>query len=549
MYEGRGSGNNGKQPEAAYSQGSSSSITDGSLNEPATASSPLPGLEDEALLADDDEPEVSVSTAHLVNLTIGVGGLQVVWSVILSRGSPYLMSLGLSKSLTALVWLAAPLSGSVFQPLVGSMSDRTSTRWGRRRPFLIGGTLGIIVSVLFLAWAQELVHRVVVAFGGSVGTPTTQTLVLLFATIWVYGLNLAIQPVQFGLRSLIVENCPSHQQPQASTYASLMTGVGNIIGYFFGFGILPEVPSDKVTTFQMLCIFSSLCLSATVLTSCVTISEQPTSSEATNKTEARALWTILRDLYRTYRTMPSRIRRVCQVQFLAWIGWFPFLFYSTTYVGEICMGDKQPNILLMSVASRSKIPPSSDAIRRGTFANFLFAIVAFIFNVLIPRILKIITNEIPPKSGPRHTSSPIAKAWTYSHAFFAILMFSTIFVSSQMGATAVVALAGLSWAITLFAPFAIISTELARQQALQQDLAPHPDDPDFPDGVVAENQTGAVIGLHNIAISAPQILSALVCGAIYAFANAVNLQDSTGWVLRFGGLAALGAAFLCRRFE
>jgi len=57
-------------------------------------------------------------------------------------------------------------------------------------------------------------------------------------------------------------------------------------------------------------------------------------------------------------------------------------------------------------------------------------------------------------------------------------------------------------------------------------------------------ETGAVMGLHNFAISASQILAGVGCSVIYAVARAVGSRDGTGWVLRAGGMAVGGAVWL-----
>lgn len=99
----------------------------------------------------------------------------------------------------------------------------------------------------------------------------------------------------------------------------------------------------------------------------------------------------------------------------------------------------------------------------------------------------------------------------------------------------------------LWAPFAIIGGELAslRQPCRDQDIAGGR-------SVVVENawnedQTGVTMSLHNVAISAPQVLAGLACAAIFWFAKLIESQDGTGWALRAGGCAALRAAWLTRK--
>lgn len=100
----------------------------------------------------------SRSTWYLIFLTLSIGGLQIVWSIELSHGSPYLLSLGMSKALVAFVWLAGPMTGVLVQPYVGMVSDRCRISWGKRKPFMVAGTLGTVAASLLLAYAKQIVQ-------------------------------------------------------------------------------------------------------------------------------------------------------------------------------------------------------------------------------------------------------------------------------------------------------------------------------------------------------------------------------------------------------
>ena len=129
-------------------------------------------------------------------------------------------------------------------------------------------------------------------------------------------------------------------------------------------------------------------------------------------------------------------------------------------------------------------------------------------------------------------------------------MASTSVVTTPTGATVLTAIVGLPWALTLWAPFALISAEISKRDSearqrgdrggLGNDSAvKHPED-----------QAGVILGLHNVAISAPQILATLISGAIFKMAQKPRgepYDTSVGWVLKFGGLAALVAAFFTWR--
>jgi len=169
----------------------------------------------------------------------------------------------------------------------------------------------------------------------------------------------------------------------------------------------------------------------------------------------------------------------------------------------------------------------------------------------------------------------LRRTWLLSHILFALCMMSTFFITSPQVATAVLGLVGVSWAVTLWAPFALISAEVAQSVAAQRmsrfdSPEVHPnggdndDDDDNEDEEVdiesipkladgpATGEAGIVLGLHNVAISIPQIFSTLVSSLIFKALQKPRSEpwdDSVGWVMRFGGVAALIAAVLTTSLE
>ena len=87
-------------------------------------------------------------------VTIGLLGVQIFWSVEMGYASPYLLSLGLSKSSTAIVFLAGPLSGLLMQPAIGVFTDNSTSRFGRRRPYMLLGTVVCIFGMLLLGYTR-----------------------------------------------------------------------------------------------------------------------------------------------------------------------------------------------------------------------------------------------------------------------------------------------------------------------------------------------------------------------------------------------------------
>ncbi len=188
----------------------------------------------------------------------------------------------------------------------------------------------------------------------------------------------------------------------------------------------------------------------------------------------------------------------------------------------------------------------STSTRIGTFATFLSAIIALVANLLLQYLIQPTTSNDPShcsQSQPRNhliRRFTIAQIWMLAHVSFAILMFSTLFVKTHIGGTVLIAISGVSWAMTLWAPYAIIGQELAVKQDRLREIGTT--ELELPD----ENQAGLIMSLHNMAISVPQIAAALVCSVVFWISDS---QNGLAWCLRAGGLAALGAAWASLSLE
>lgn len=137
--------------------------------------------------------------------------------------------------------------------------------------------------------------------------------------------------------------------------------------------------------------------------------------------------------------------------------------------------------------------------------------------------------------------SSICHLWMLSHILYAACMFATMLISSISGTCVLVGIVGISWAVTIWAPYAIISTAVLDGADIHEN-----------DDTIESERLGIVIGLHNVAIATPQILAALICSFVFLVfdgSGSATAEDSVGWVLRIGGLSALIAAFLTMRLN
>ncbi|KAH7359760.1 hypothetical protein BKA66DRAFT_472382 [Pyrenochaeta sp. MPI-SDFR-AT-0127] len=553
--------------------------------------------------SDDDwqgeqQVEETKSSWFLFLLTFGGLGLQIGWSVETSNGSPYLLSLGITKSMLALVWIAGPLSGVLVQPYVGLKSDNCRLRLGKRRPFIIGGAAATIVSLMVLAWAKEIVGGFLGIFGADVESSWVKTSIMLFAVLFVYVLDFAINVIQAGVRAYIVDVAPTHQQESANAWLMRSAGIGNILGYLAGYIKLPDyLPWLGDSQFKVLCAIASFIMALTVGISCSTCAERDPQFDTAPAEQQDGVIAFFKSLARSVKKLPPQIKRVCEVQFFAWIGWFPFLFYITTYVGGIYADpffEENPNL------PDEKLDEIwEDATRIGTRALLIFAVTTFLASVFLPFIIpptfqapepdRPVTPATPmtpatphsmggsgyfalnhtPKGAPKTIMEKISKSmellqvksltlrrsWFISHILFAVLMVLTFFVRSTWGATILVGAIGIPWCVTNWAPFAIISSEISKRDAIRRGII-RPRDRESQliaagedDGSGADS-AGVVLGIHNVAIAAPQVIATLVSAVMFKLLQkprGTAGDNSVAWVLRFGGICALIAAWLTLR--
>lgn len=100
--------------------------------------------------------EPKVPLRRLLRVASVAGGIQFGWALQLSLLTPYVQELGIPHAWASVIWLCGPLSGLLVQPLVGHMSDRCTSRFGRRRPFILAGAVSIAVSVLIIGFSADI---------------------------------------------------------------------------------------------------------------------------------------------------------------------------------------------------------------------------------------------------------------------------------------------------------------------------------------------------------------------------------------------------------
>ena len=180
----------------------------------------------------------------------------------------------------------------------------------------------------------------------------------------------------------------------------------------------------------------------------------------------------------------------------------------------------------------------------------LFSCVSFTASALLPPLIDWILRLQASTTRPEHykyartePETILLAFWSSALGVSATLVFLTSITSNFSIAAALIALNGVSWATANWIPFALIG-RLTAEGSFHQSLKPQTA------GLYSDSggeRSGSITGLHNIAISAPQILAASICALILLAARHADSQNSAGWVLRAGGVAFVAASCVALR--
>ncbi|KAG4433715.1 hypothetical protein IFR05_010796 [Cadophora sp. M221] len=493
---------------------------------------------------------------RIVLLTCPNFGLQILWLLLMSYGTPFLHSLGISNSVTALVWLAGPLSGAFLQPIFGTLSDKSDHPWGRRKPFILCGAVAVVFCLLALACTEDLTgdHIGIGLKPAAYGVKTEERshlITQLLAIFWVFAINISIQPFQVGVRAFVVDSCPSNQQIQASAWCTRWNGLGSVFISLFGLSNTSKwAPYLGDSQFKALGVIAACSIVFTVTIVCFLIEDSPNYNEDRPQKDVRDLIIAPHTrLWRIVHELSPNCRQVCKVQCAAWLAWFPILYYTSTFIYQTFILHDHVHTGVGRESGPEEIGQSDYRLLEvarhdGSFAVFLFALVALITSILLPLFISR-THTLVGKWKQESTTilgMTLGKVWGLSHVLLAGCMFLTVFSWTVPFATGLIGVAGMSWAVASWIPFSIISFEVSRETELRSlDEELKPDE--------KSDHTATILGLQNMAISVPQIFSALVCAVMFKFFEIVDVRDGAAWVLRFSGVAACFAAYLTKELD
>ena len=159
-----------------------------------------------APLADEEAttswPERVRTTVRMILIAACVGGIEFAYAAETALVSPLLLQLGVPVYLMTLSWCASPLLGIFFVPVLGSLSDTCTSPLGRRRPFIIVYSVGIVIGLLLVPYGKNIGELL----GDSVGSLSLQMDNVSVASMWLNSIETQNVTTKHPLEQSLVEN-------------------------------------------------------------------------------------------------------------------------------------------------------------------------------------------------------------------------------------------------------------------------------------------------------------------------------------------------------
>ncbi len=414
---------------------------------------------------------------QIINMSVGFFGIQFGWDLQRANMGRIYENLGANPDEVPLLFLAAPLTGLLVQPIVGYMSDRTwHPRWGRRRPYFLIGALLSSIALLFM--------------------PNSSALWMAAGLLWVLDVfgNVAMEP----FRAFVTDQLPDSQVNRGFIMQSLMIGLGGSIASalpwvmknvfnFSNTASAGEIPENVKWSFYLGAFF----FMAGVMYTVFSTSEYPPSDPdylSKQQEEKGGFLHGAREIFQALFNMPVRMRWVSLVQFFTWPGLFLMWFYYTTAVAV--------NVFKGQDASDPVYAAGADF---GSLTLSFYSVVTFLFALILPAIAdrwgRSLTHAICLLAG-------------------AVGLLSVNFITDKYWLFGSMVGIGIAWASILSMPYAMLS------------------------GVLPKNKVGIYMGIFNFFIVLPEIIASLGFGWLM---REVLGNDRLAALTVGGGLMALAA--------
>ncbi|CAI9114697.1 OLC1v1015476C1 [Oldenlandia corymbosa var. corymbosa] len=469
--------------------------------------------------------DTSSSVKKLTLVASIAAAVQYGWALQLSLLTPYIQLLGVPHEWAAFVWLCGPISGLVVQPTIGHYSDNCTSRFGRRRPFLVIGAFLLCIAVLLIGFAADIG----ISLGDSLDNITKPRAVAFFVIgFWI--LDISNNMIQGPCRALLADLSANNDAKLmvANALFAFFMAVGNIIGYSLGsymefykfFPFTKTEACDLYCANLKSCFFLSIIFVIGVMVLVVLLVKEEVISE--NVYQQASYYQEYQDNYyrNGYRdqdqlsffgqlalalgNLSKPMRNLLIVTTLNWIGWFPFTMFSTDWMGKEVYGG-QVN------GTPEQISLYHMGVWAGTKGLILYVVSLGVVSLFLETWIRLLGN--------------VKRVWGMCNFILAICMVMTIYISNmafkarsnisnitgikeigppmnvKVSAMALFTTLGIPQAATYSIPFALASV------------------------YSNESGTGQALGLGvvNLAIVIPQMFVAIVSGLLDESFDGSNL--------------------------
>lgn len=530
-----------------------------------------------------DAPSRSRNTS-LLTLILScmiAAGVQFGWALQLSLLTPYVQTLGIGHAFSSFIWLCGPITGLVVQPCVGIWSDKCTSKYGRRRPFILAGSLMISVAVIIIGFSADIGYLLGDTKEHCSTFKGTRARAAFVFVLGFWMLDLANNTVQGPARALLADLSGPDERNAANAIFATWMAIGNILGFSSGasgnwhrwFPFLTtraccEACGNLKAAFLVAVVFLAFCTLVTLYfakevplnanasqhlsdsapllddpqgisidfsksnpngnsSPAYTMNGESIDNKRMNHQEPRneekgqdfndAPGAVMVKLLTSLRHLPHAMHSVLIVTTLTWLSWFPFFLFDTDWMGREVYHGDP-------TGDATEVAAYDQGVREGAFGLLLNSVVLLVGSFLIEPMCR--------KMGTR-------LVWAVSDFIVFACMASTAMISlvslrsysqgvqhmigsssTKIAALVVFAILGFPLAITYSVPYSVTAAVTADSGGGQ----------------------GLAIGVLNLAIVIPQMIVSLGAGPWDALFGGGNVP---AFVL--AAVAALAAGIIAAR--
>jgi maltose/moltooligosaccharide transporter len=428
------------------------------------------------------------------NMSFGFLGIQFGFALQGGFMSSIFQNLGASKDELPGLWIAAPLTGLLVQPIIGYLSDRTwSPRWGRRRPYFL---IGAVLSTLALFFV-----------------PSSPTLWVAAGFLWILdaSINISMEP----FRALVADKLPDEQRSYGFVAQTLIIGIGtwvasNLPWLVSTLGVSTTAPEGEIapSVHWAFAIGAVVFMASILWTVFTTTEEPPADMEAfqEHRRKTAGISGALREITSSFQYMPSVMWKLGLVQFFSWFAFFTMWNFATPALAEFVYGAAMPAEGALNYLAEKAAYNEAVATVGSSMGMYGLSSMAFAF------LLTLYTSK-------RAINRRLVHLLSLAAGGAGFLLMTTATAETDGLINIGFALVGIAWGSILSMPYAILSSEV---------------DP---------AKMGITMGVFNMFIVIPQIVAA-VGGINWAYKTffgdaIINTLVLAGACLLLGAVSSL----------